>query len=63
MAKTRFGMSQTKKLFVKPKRTSIGSSKNSRPKNKHKKKGWKKYRGQGKWKYSDIQKNLSMGFG
>jgi len=47
MAKTRFGMSQTKKLFVKPKRTSIGKSKNSRPKNKHKKKGWKKYRGQG----------------
>ena len=48
MAKTRFGMSQIKKLFVKPKRTSIGKSKNSRPKNKHKKKGWKKYRGQGK---------------
>ena len=31
-----------------PKRTSIGKSKNSRPLNKHKKKGWKKYRGQGK---------------
>jgi len=30
------------------KRTSIGKSKFSRPKNKHKKKGWKKYRGQGK---------------
>ena len=32
----------------KPKRTSIGKSKNSRPLNKHKKKSWKKYRGQGK---------------
>ena len=30
------------------KRTSIGRSQSSRPKNKHKKKGWKKYRGQGK---------------
>ncbi len=40
--KTSFGISQSKKLFTKPKRTSIGSSKNSRPKNKHKKKGWKK---------------------
>ena len=30
------------------KRTSIGKSKNSRPKNKYKKKGWKKYRGQGR---------------
>ena len=29
------------------KRTSIGKSKNTRPKNKHKKKNWKKYRGQG----------------
>jgi hypothetical protein len=29
------------------KRTSIGRSKNTRPKNKHKKKCWKKYRGQG----------------
>ena len=48
MAKTRFGMSQTKKLFVKPKRTSIGKSKNSRPKNKHKKRMFKKYKGQGK---------------
>ena len=28
-------------------RTSIGRSVFSRPKNKHKKKGWKKYRGQG----------------
>jgi len=32
----------------KPKKTSIGKSKNSRPLNKHKIKGWKKYRGQGK---------------
>jgi hypothetical protein len=31
-----------------PKRTSIGKSKNSRPLNKHKRKSWKKYRGQGK---------------
>ena len=42
-----YGLSQ-KNLKSKPKRTSIGCSKNSRPKNKHKKKGWKKYRGQGK---------------
>tara|TARA_R100001230_G_C5624645_1_gene133465 strand:+ start:432 stop:581 length:150 start_codon:yes stop_codon:yes gene_type:complete len=31
----------------KSKRTSIGNSPNSRPTNKHKKKNWKKYRGQG----------------
>ncbi len=31
-----------------PKRTSIGNSRYSRPKNKHKKAGWKLYRGQGK---------------
>ena len=31
-----------------PKRTSIGKSIFSRPKNKDKKAGWKKYRGQGK---------------
>ena len=30
------------------KRTSIGYSVRSRPKNKHKKRTWKKYRGQGK---------------
>jgi len=29
-------------------RTSIGRSKNTRPKNKHKRRNWKKYRGQGK---------------
>jgi hypothetical protein len=28
--------------------TSIGHSNNTNPKNKHKKKNWKKYRGQGK---------------
>ena len=31
-----------------PKRTSIGKSRKSRPKNKHKRAGWKLYRGQGK---------------
>jgi len=31
----------------KAKKTSIGKSKNSRPLNKHKRKNWKKYRGQG----------------
>jgi len=30
------------------KRTSIGDSVRSRPKNKNKKRSWKKYRGQGK---------------
>jgi hypothetical protein len=29
------------------KRTSIGRSQRTRPTNKHKKKSWKKYRGQG----------------
>ena len=42
-----YGISQ-KKSKAKPKRTSIGKSKRSRPKNKNMKKGWKKYRGQGK---------------
>lgn len=31
-----------------PKRTSIGKSQYSRPKNKYTRKNWKKYRGQGK---------------
>jgi len=31
-----------------PKRTSIGKSRKSRPKNKHKRANWKAYRGQGK---------------
>lgn len=30
------------------KRTSIGNSKRSRPKNKHKRRSWKRSRGQGK---------------
>ena len=30
------------------KRTSIGDSHFSKPKNKHKRRSWKKYRGQGK---------------
>ena len=47
MAKTTWERTQQKKNKTIPKRTSIGKSKNSRPKNKHKKKGWKKYRGQG----------------
>ena len=29
------------------KRTSIGKSSNSKPNNKHKRKNWKRYRGQG----------------
>ena len=36
------------KLEPVKKRTSIGDSVRSRPKNKHKKRCWKKYRGQGK---------------
>ena len=31
------------------KRTAIGDSNLSRPKNKNKRRLWKKYRGQGKW--------------
>ncbi len=42
-----WGLSQVKKK-EKSKRTSIGKSINSRPKNKNKRKNWKKYRGQGK---------------
>ena len=30
------------------KRTEIGGSRSSRPKNKHKRRNWKKYRGQGR---------------
>ena len=47
MAKSTWGRTQQKNKMT-PKRTSIGKSKNSRPKNKYKKKNWKKYRGQGK---------------
>ena len=46
MATSKLKILNKKKTGMK-KRTSIGKSKNSRPKNKHKKKGWKKYRGQG----------------
>ena len=38
----------TKRINNTEKRTSIGKSKNSKPKNKHKRRGWKKYRGQGR---------------
>lgn len=51
MAKTAVGTSGTKKTVFKKaleKRTSIGSSPNSRPKAKHLKRSHKKYRGQGK---------------
>jgi len=37
-----------RKAKVTPKRTSIGKSKYTRPKNKHKRRIWKKYRRQGK---------------
>ena len=47
MAKSMWGRTQKKYKTI-PKRTSIGKSKNSRPKNKYKKKNWKRYRGQGK---------------
>ena len=48
MAKAKGWASFIYRKVVKPKRTSIGKSKNSRPKNKYKKKSWKKYRGQGR---------------
>jgi len=50
MASSTWGKLHKKKYKTIPKRTSIGKSKNSRPKNKHKKKSWKKYRGQGSMK-------------
>ena len=37
------------RLFKVKKRTAIGRSVRSRPKNKHKRRSWKKYRGQGKY--------------
>ncbi len=45
-----YGLAHIKKAKVTPKRTSIGKSKFTRPKGKHKNRrhGWKKYRGQGK---------------
>ena len=36
------------RLFKIKKRTAIGKSVRSRPKNKNKRRNWKKYRGQGK---------------
>ncbi len=47
MAKRIHVPSSIKRDSVK-KRTSIGDSVRSRPKNKNKKRTWKKYRGQGK---------------
>ena len=47
MAKAK-GWSNT--IFKKKNTTKkrIGKSKNTKPKNKHKRRGWKKYRGQGR---------------
>mgnify|MGYP003117319492 FL=1 len=44
------GVIKTKTEYFTPvrKRTSIGSSTRSKPKNKHKRKSWKKYNRQGK---------------
>lgn len=39
---------ETKKIGARPKRTSIGKSRRSRPLNKSKRRNWKRYRGQGK---------------
>jgi hypothetical protein len=47
MAKKAKGLTPMKLESVK-KRTSIGDSVRSRPKNKNKRRNWKKYRGQGK---------------
>jgi len=38
---------KVRKKSTKPKRTSIGRSRNTRPLNKYKRKNWKRYRGQG----------------
>jgi hypothetical protein len=46
--KTRgIGVSEWKPLGIKH-ATSIGRGTNSKPKNKHKRRSWKRYRGQGK---------------
>ena len=44
------GLIKTRNEYFTPvkKRTSIGHSVRSRPNNKHKRRMWKKYRGQGK---------------
>ena len=49
MAMTRTTTNTTKSDTAK-KVTSIGMSKRSMPKNKHKRRSWKRYRGQGKRK-------------
>ena len=48
MAKAKGWTTFTYRKVKNEKRTSIGKSKNSKPKNKHKRRGWKKYRGQGR---------------
>ena len=48
MAKVKGWTTFTYRKSKNEKRTSIGKSKNSKPKNKHKRRGWKKYRGQGR---------------
>ena len=48
MAKAKGWASFVYRKVVKPKRTSIGKSIRTRPKAKHKRKEWKKYRRQGK---------------
>lgn len=48
MAKIGSTSSNGKHRTNNPKRTSIGCSTFSRPKNKNKKRNWKKYRGQGR---------------
>ena len=47
MAKSKTKLLVRKKVVVK-KRISIVNSRRSKPKNKHLKENWKKYRGQGK---------------
>jgi hypothetical protein len=47
MSRNAIGLSNHSEVKIK-KRTSIGASAQSRPRNKHKKRSWKKYRGQGK---------------
>ena len=42
-----WGSFEYRKKNTTRKRTSIGRSKASKPKNKYKKKSWKRYRGQG----------------
>lgn len=46
MSRNAIGLSTHSEVKIK-KRTSIGASVRSKPKNKHKRRSWKKYRGQG----------------